>query len=51
MSSRLSDFIDSGVVSGEKLQELFAHAKSHKYAVPAVNVVGTDSLNAVMEVY
>ena len=49
MSSRLSDFIDSGVVSGEKLQELFAHAKSHKYAVPAVNVVGTDSINAVME--
>ena len=49
MSSRLSDFIDSGVVSGEKLQELFAHAKSHKYAIPAVNVVGTDSINAVME--
>jgi len=49
MFSRVSEFIKPGVVSGEDLQKLFAHAKEKGYAIPAVNVVGTDSLNAVME--
>lgn len=38
-----------GVVSGDALQDLFEHAKKHQYALPAVNVVGTNSINAVME--
>ncbi len=38
-----------GVLYGDQVQELFAHAKAHRYALPAVNVIGTNSLNAVME--
>src|SRR5690606_10444897 len=43
----LKDF--KGVVTGDAVQELFEIAKTHKLALPAVNVIGTDSINAVME--
>ena len=49
MFSRVSEFLAPGVVSGDDLQKLLADAKEKGYALPAVNVVGTDSLNAVME--
>ena len=49
MFSRVSEFLSPGVVSGDDLKRVFAHAKETGYAIPAVNVVGTDSLNAVME--
>lgn len=39
----------SGVLFGEQVQELFKHANENNYALPAVNVVGTNSLNAVLE--
>lgn len=39
----------SGVISGSALQELFAIAKENRFALPAVNVIGTNSINAVME--
>ena len=29
--------------------QMFAHAKKHRYALPAVNVIGSNSINAVME--
>ncbi|GAB3693656.1 class II fructose-bisphosphate aldolase [Spirosoma flavus] len=38
-----------GVVTGEGVTELFRHANENDYALPAVNVVGTDSVNAVLE--
>ena len=38
-----------GVVTGEDYKTLVEAAKSGGYALPAVNVVGTNSLNAVME--
>ena len=38
-----------GVLFGDQVQELFGHAKTHQYALPAVNVIGTNSINAVME--
>jgi len=38
-----------GVVTGDAVQELFEAAKTHKFALPAVNVIGTNSINAVME--
>jgi fructose-bisphosphate aldolase class II len=41
--------IASGVVTGGDVQKLFAHAKENRYALPAVNVVGTNSVNAVLE--
>ncbi|MDF3078512.1 MAG: fructose-bisphosphate aldolase [Sphingobacteriaceae bacterium] len=43
----LKDF--KGVLSGDQVQQLFEHAKQHQYALPAVNVIGTNSINAVME--
>jgi len=49
MKNKLSDFLHPGVVSGGKLQELLAHAKAEGFALPAVNVVGSDSINAAME--
>ncbi len=49
MSQKLSDFIKPGVVTGDDLQKLFAYAKEHEFALPAVNVVGTNSINAVLE--
>ena len=38
-----------GVLTGEKLQEVFADAKLNKYALPAVNVSNTSTVNAVLE--
>jgi fructose-bisphosphate aldolase class II len=38
-----------GVVTGSEYKTLVDAAKSGGYALPAVNVVGTNSLNAVME--
>ena len=38
-----------GVQSGEQLAQLIKHAKDNGYALPAVNVIGTDSVNAVLE--
>lgn len=49
MSQRLSDVVKPGVVTGEDVQKIFAIAKQNKFALPAVNVVGTDSINAVLE--
>lgn len=39
----------SGVITGNQVQEIFADAKNHKYALPAVNVTNTSTANAVME--
>jgi fructose-bisphosphate aldolase class II len=49
MSEKLSNYIKPGVVSGVELQQLFALAKKNQFALPAVNVVGTNSVNAVLE--
>ncbi|RMD49924.1 MAG: class II fructose-bisphosphate aldolase [Candidatus Thermofonsia bacterium] len=38
-----------GVVTGDTVQEVFAHAKANGFALPAANVVGTNSVNAVLE--
>lgn len=38
-----------GVLHGDDVQELFEAAKKHQFALPAVNVIGTNSINAVME--
>jgi len=47
--SKVSSFLSAGVVTGEKLRKLFEHAKSNQFALPAVNVVGNNSINGVME--
>ena len=38
-----------GVITGDGVTEIFHHANANDYALPAVNVVGTDSVNAVLE--
>ena len=43
------DVVDTGVVTGDDLQKLFKIAKEEEYALPAVNVVSTSSINAVLE--
>ncbi len=44
------DIVKPGVLSGSEAKKLFAYAKENKFAIPAVNVVGSDSVNAVLEV-
>jgi fructose-bisphosphate aldolase class II len=41
--------IAPGVVTGSDVQKVFKDAKEVGYALPAINVVGTNSVNAVME--
>lgn len=41
--------LPAGVITGEQVQELFAYAKANQFALPAANVVGTNSVNAVLE--
>ena len=38
-----------GVLHGNDVAELLKHANDNDYAMPAVNVIGTDSINAVLE--
>ncbi|WP_325891671.1 class II fructose-bisphosphate aldolase [Grimontia sp. NTOU-MAR1] len=47
--SKVFDFVKPGVISGDDVQKVFEIAKEHKFALPAVNVVNTDSINAVLE--
>ncbi len=47
--SNLKDQIAPGVVTGKDVQQIFSAAKTHQFAMPAVNVVGTNSVNAVLE--
>lgn len=47
--TKISEVVKHGVVTGEDLQKVFAIAKENHFALPAVNVVGSDSVNAVME--
>ncbi len=49
MSERIFDKIKPGVVTGDDVQEVFRIARANGFAMPAVNVVGTDSVNAVMQ--
>ncbi len=49
MAKKILDFLPSGVLSGDEVQELFSIAKSEGFAIPAVNVVGTSSVNATLE--
>ena len=39
-----------GVISGDAVQEVFADAKKNKYALPAVNVTNTSTVNSVLEI-
>ena len=49
MSERIFDKVKPGVITGDDVQEVFRIARANGFAMPAVNVVGTDSVNAVMQ--
>ncbi len=41
--------LEAGVLSGDDVKTLFDYANKNDFAIPAVNVVGTNSVNAVLE--
>ena len=41
--------IKPGVATGNDVQEIFKLAKAKKFALPAVNVIGSSTINAVLE--
>ena len=43
------DIVKPGVLTGSEAKKLFEYAKKNNFAIPAVNVVGTDSVNAILE--
>jgi len=45
----MSHSIRPGVATGREVQKIHAYAKEKGFAMPAVNVVGSSSVNAVME--
>jgi len=49
MSQKILDVVKPGVVTGEDVQKIFTICKANKFALPAVNVINTDSINAVLE--
>lgn len=49
MSDKILDVVKPGVITGDDVQKVFEIAKKNAFALPAVNCVGTDSVNAVLE--
>lgn len=45
----MSHGIVPGVATGKEVQKIHAYAKAKGFAMPAVNVVGSDSINTVLE--
>ncbi len=49
MSTRVLSHVSPGVLHGDDVQKVFEIAKKNQFALPAVNAVGTNSVNAVLE--
>ncbi|TPQ25011.1 class II fructose-bisphosphate aldolase [Methylomonas sp. EFPC3] len=47
--AKILDVVKPGVVTGEDVQKVFAICKENKFALPAVNVISTDTINSVLE--
>ncbi len=47
--TKVLDVVKPGVLSGDDVQKVLKIAKDNQFAIPGVNVVGSDSINAVME--
>ena len=45
----MSHNIKAGVATGKEVQEIFKLAKEKGFALPAVNVIGSDTINGVLE--
>ncbi len=46
---KLSEIVKPGVATGSVVKTILDYARENEFALPAVNVVGTDSVNAVLE--
>lgn len=46
---KIADAVKPGVVTGSDVQYIFRVAQENKFALPAVNVIGSSSINAAME--
>lgn len=49
MSQKVLDVVKPGVVTGDDVQKIFAIAKAEKFALPAVNCINTNTVNATLE--
>jgi fructose-bisphosphate aldolase, class II len=47
--AKLPATVKAGVVTGQGLKDLLNHAKATGFAIPGVNIVGTNSINSCME--
>ena len=45
----MNDEIKGGVATGDEVQKIFNLAKEKKFALPAVNVIGSNTINGVLE--
>ncbi|MEA3290365.1 MAG: class II fructose-bisphosphate aldolase, partial [Campylobacterota bacterium] len=43
------DIVNAGVLTGSETKKLFDYAKANNFAIPAVNIVNTESINGVLE--
>ncbi|MEQ9581853.1 MAG: class II fructose-bisphosphate aldolase, partial [Arenibacter sp.] len=41
--------IKPGVATGDEVQKIFNYAKEKGFALPAVNVIGSNTINGVLE--
>ncbi len=49
MSKNLLGHIAPGVITGDEVQEILRIANENDFAIPAINVTGTNTINAVLE--
>ncbi len=49
MSQGINDMVKSGLVFGDDLKKVYDQAKSGGFALPAINVVNSESINGVLE--
>lgn len=49
MSDKILDHVEPGVLYGEDVAKVLKIAKQNEFALPAVNIVGTNSINGVLE--
>lgn len=48
-TAEIKEALQPGVLHGDQVQTLLNHAQTQNFALPAVNVIGTNSVNAVLE--
>lgn len=45
----LLNIVQPGVVTGNDVKKVFDYAKQNNFAIPAINVIGSESINSVLE--